>query len=325
MYPEFAPIALIAAASVLIVLPWHWRAGNVATLSLVFWLFITNLIYGVDAIVWADNVEIIIPVWCDITTKLIVGANVALPAACLCICIHLERVASVRMARTNISDKRRRQIFEALVCFGLPLLIMALHYIVQGHRYDIIESYGCRPTTYFSVAGIFIVWLPPILLSIASLVFAALALRHFMQRRVSFAAHLTTTHSALTTSRYLRLMLMSVLQMVWSLAITSYALWFTTISIPIRPWTTWDDVHSDFLRVDTFLTIFTLPKIITSFYILWWTVPASTFIFVAFFAFGRDALDEYKKCFMWFRTTVLRQTVDSKSTKGSFSSMPTLR
>jgi pheromone a factor receptor len=143
MHPEFPPIAFIAACSVLFVVPSHWRAGNVATLSIALWLFVINVIYGVDAIIWGNNASIVIPVWCDISTfslvvhvsflftclsatKLIVGANVALPAASLCICIHLEQVASIRRAQSTFSDKRRRQIFELLMCFGLPVLVMAL-------------------------------------------------------------------------------------------------------------------------------------------------------------------------------------------------------
>lgn len=318
MHPEFVPIALISAISVLLVLPWHWRAGNVATLALAFWLFISNLIYGVDAAIWGDNARIVVPVWCDITTKLIIGANFAIPSACLCLCIHLERVASVRLAKSTVSDKRRRQIFEALMCFGLPLSFMALHFVVQGHRFDIIEEYGCRPTTYFSIPAIFIVWLPPLLASIIALVYAGLALRHFMLRRISFAAHLNATQSALTTSRYLRLMLMAGLQMIWGVTTTSYALWFTVIGIPIRPWTTWADVHSDFSRIDQYTVLFTPQQVLTGYYVLWWIVPISTLIFVAFFAFGSDAVEEYKKCFIWFRTRVLRQTISTEPTKGSF-------
>lgn len=144
----------------------------------------------------------------------------------------------------------------------------------------------------------------------------ALALRHFMLRRISFAAHLQNSNSALTTSRYLRLMLMAVVQMLWSAIVTSYTLWFTTISIPIRSWTNWADVHSDWLRIDLYSTLFTPPIVIETYYILWWTIPASTIIFVGFFAFGRDALDEYKKCFAWFRTRVLRRGAGSKPAKG---------
>ncbi|KAJ7278692.1 GPCR fungal pheromone mating factor [Mycena rebaudengoi] len=317
MRPEFAPVAFLAAFSLALPLPWHWRARNVATLSIIFWLFLTNLIFAIDAIIWSNSIEIVGLVWCDITTKFIVGGNFALPAACLCICIHLEQVSSVRMVRTTSADKRRRQIFEACMCFGLPLIFMALHYIVQGHRFDIIEDYGCRPSTYFSIAAIFLVWIPPMLMATASLIFAGLALRHFVQRRITFAAHLDATHSALTTSRYLRLMLMSILQMIWSISLTIFTLWFTTVSIPIRPWTTWADVHSNFSRVDQYPYLFTPQVILAGYYALWWTIPASTFIFVAFFAFGHDALAEYAKCFLWFRRTVLRQNVGSASASSS--------
>ncbi len=68
MHPELPYIAFLAAALVLVPLPWHWRAGNVATLSMIFWLFLVDVIYGVDAVVWANNVEIVVPVWCDIST-----------------------------------------------------------------------------------------------------------------------------------------------------------------------------------------------------------------------------------------------------------------
>lgn len=67
MHPEFPYVAFLAAFLVLFPLPWHWRSGNVATLSMVFWLFILNVIYGVDAIIWSDNTHIVVPVWCDIS------------------------------------------------------------------------------------------------------------------------------------------------------------------------------------------------------------------------------------------------------------------
>lgn len=144
LHPEFAPVAIIAALSLFLPLPWHWRAGNVATLSIIGWLFVTNIIFAVDALIWGDSINIVVPVWCDISehssfaaaqrfiisldlaTKLIIGANFALPAACLCICIHLEQVASVRVARSSLSDKRRRQYFELGMCLGLPILFMGL-------------------------------------------------------------------------------------------------------------------------------------------------------------------------------------------------------
>ena len=67
LHPELAPISFIACIATLLPLPWHWRARNVATLSIIFWFFVSNLVFGVDAAVWSNNVTIRIPVWCDIS------------------------------------------------------------------------------------------------------------------------------------------------------------------------------------------------------------------------------------------------------------------
>jgi pheromone a factor receptor len=66
MHTELPVGAFIAAFAVLIPLPWHWRARNVPTLSLIAWLFASNIIIGINAIIWAGNVNIVVPVWCDI-------------------------------------------------------------------------------------------------------------------------------------------------------------------------------------------------------------------------------------------------------------------
>lgn len=142
-----------------------------------------------------------------------------------------------------------------------------------------------------------------------------LALRHFVLRRLSFASHLDASSSALTTSRYLRLMTMAALQMVWSITVSSYALWFTTLSVPLQPWTTWADVHSDWGHIDTFIAILTPPIVDRAYYVLWWLVPTSTFGFVAFFSFGKDAMDEYEKFFAWIRIKICRHSFSAKSSK----------
>ncbi|KAH8823737.1 pheromone A receptor-domain-containing protein [Flagelloscypha sp. PMI_526] len=300
-HPEFAPIAFLCAAALLLPLPWHWRAGNVATVSIVFWLFFSNVKLGVDAVLWSDNVRIQVPVWCDITTKFLVGANVALPAACLCLSMHLARIASVRAAVASTSDKKRQNIFEGFMCFGLPIIFMALHYIVQGHRFDIIEEFGCRATTYFSIPGLFLFYLPPLVLALAALVYSAIALHHFFIRRLTFAAHLQTSHTSLTTSRYLRLMAMATIQMFWSLTFSLFSLIFAFSTLPLLPWTNWDDVHFDWLRIAVFpmrLFAAALPKnMLNVFTILWWGPPLSALVFVGFFAFGAEAVQEYKNAF----------------------------
>lgn len=67
MSAELPYVAFIAAALVLVPLPWHWRARNIATLSMIAWLFVINIIYGVDAVIWHHRVSRTAYVWCDIS------------------------------------------------------------------------------------------------------------------------------------------------------------------------------------------------------------------------------------------------------------------
>ena len=66
-YPEFPAGAFIAAVLVLIPLPAHWRSRSVATVSIIVWLFVMDIIYGVNTIVWDGNVFKHLLVWCDIS------------------------------------------------------------------------------------------------------------------------------------------------------------------------------------------------------------------------------------------------------------------
>ena len=66
-YPVFPVGAFFAALLVLIPLPAHWRSRNVATMSIIFWLFVMDIIDGVNTIVWDSNVRRHLFVWCDIS------------------------------------------------------------------------------------------------------------------------------------------------------------------------------------------------------------------------------------------------------------------
>ena len=94
--------------------------------------------------------------------------------------------------RVRATTKRRRMLFDLGMCYGLPIIIMALRtssfcfcvsspslttympdYVVQGHRFDILEYVGCLPATYFSIPGVFIIWVPPLVLSLLTAIYAS--------------------------------------------------------------------------------------------------------------------------------------------------------
>ncbi|EJF59102.1 STE3-domain-containing protein [Dichomitus squalens LYAD-421 SS1] len=312
-YPVFPVGAFLAAFLVLIPLPAHWRSHNVATVSIIAWLFAMDVIYGVNTIVWDGNVRKHLLVWCDITTKLTIGASVALPAATMCVCRNLELVASGRIARLTREDKRKKMFFDLAMCYGLPLIIMALHYVVQGHRFDILEYVGCLPATYYSIPGVFIIWFPPLLLSVLTAIYATLALHHFFRQRLTFTMQLKNSNSALSTGRYLRLIAMSVVQIVWQTILTAISM-YDNISPGLRPWTNWADVHSDFGRIDAIPMVVYPVSYQRQFFLFLWVMPVSSFVFFFFFGFGEEALKDYKNVVRWIRVKIFRQKLPDPST-----------
>ena len=66
-YPELPALGIFAAILVLIPLPRQIRARNVASIAMIFWYFQHCLVSGINAIVWAGNVNDSAPSWCDLS------------------------------------------------------------------------------------------------------------------------------------------------------------------------------------------------------------------------------------------------------------------
>lgn len=146
-----------------------------------------------------------------------------------------------------------------------------------------------------------------------------MALHHFFRQRLTFAMQLKNSNSALSTGRYLRLVAMSILQIVWQTTLTAITM-YDNISPGLRPWTNWADVHSDFGRVDA-IPMFVYPvQYQRQFFLFLWVMPVSSYIFFIFFGFGEEAVKDYKSAIRWIRRKVLRQEVVEPRTPldGSF-------
>ncbi|KAJ7118307.1 GPCR fungal pheromone mating factor [Mycena epipterygia] len=295
MHPELAVGAFLASVLVLVPFPWHWRARNTATLSIMAWLFVSNVTYAVRSIIWSGRTDEVVPVWCDIVTKVDIGATAALPACSLSLAIQLWRVASDAM---RVTHKRTTLILDLTLCWGYPALTMILHYIVQGHRFDIFEDLGCRPETYVSIPTIFLLYGPISVVVVLTFVFSGLGFATFYRRRRTFAQFLKSTNSSFTTPRYLRLMAITVVLAVWGAAVIGVVFWLS-FRDGIRPYKSWAFVHSDFSRVIQFPTALVPPDLLLWSYVSWWTIPVTGYIFFCFFSFGEDAVKEYGPWFGW--------------------------
>jgi hypothetical protein len=81
-------------------------------------------------------------------------------------------------------------IFESLMCFGLPCVIMALHYITQGHRYDLYEHFGCSPATVITWVALLVLYVPPLILSIIAFVYAGMSFTIFISFELYIDNHI---------------------------------------------------------------------------------------------------------------------------------------
>lgn len=102
-------------------------------------------------------------------SKLFIGVPVGISATSLCITRRLVMIASSTAVTITQRQKRIALAVDLFLAIGMPVLVMALHYIVQAHRFDIIEGYGCQPVTWPGVPALFAVtWWSPLLTIIAA-------------------------------------------------------------------------------------------------------------------------------------------------------------
>jgi pheromone a factor receptor len=293
----------IALGLVLVTLPHHWRVRNIATLSIIVWLSAYNVIYGVNAILWDGNDDIQAEVWCDIATKIKIGADVGLPGCCLCMAKRLNRIAyGLEMSPSGW----RHRTLDVFLCWGFPAIVMALHFIVQGHRFDIIEDIGCIPAIYISWPSILIIDVSAFIPAVLALIYCGLAIWKLHRRRVAFHLLLKKRGSTLTPSCYIRLMIMTSFLGSWSAVLISVSA-SNEYTEGLQPWTNWDFVHANFSHIGHFLnTDFPAPTVRCT-YILWWAVPLSSLPFFAFFGVGGEAMRNYGASASWFSRVVLRR------------------
>nr|ADO17672.1 Ste3 [Tremella mesenterica] len=291
----------------LLIVRVHWRARNVGTLLNIFWLFLGNLVYLVNAIVWWDNVENSAPVWCDISTKMQNAFIGGLTASTLCI---NKRLADIAASRVVTTDQRRKRITLAVdlgLGLGLPVLCVILAYIVTPHRYNILEGYGCDAVVYSTIPTIFLVYCPPLIISCVSAGYGVTAGYAFLKRRLEFNAILKQSKSALDRSHYIRLIALSSTDLIISIPLTLYLLILAATS-PLEPWISWDNVHygwsyvgltpaSTYLRTGANVAAFSLHR---------YLYPLLTFIFFLFFGVSDEAVNDYLRMFKTTRKLMTR-------------------
>lgn len=63
-----------------------------------------------------------------------------------------------------------------------------------------MEAFGCQPATYYSVPAVFVVWFPPLLLAVISMIYACKPNLTRMRVRSSLTCNLEQRSPCITSS-----------------------------------------------------------------------------------------------------------------------------
>lgn len=311
LIPAGIALAVLTPLTIIIDLPpliWHVRNRNTAAASLVGWIVLHNFLAFLNLLIWpTDDFDgrYVGQGLCDVEVKLQVARAVALPAASLCIVRALANVMNTNKSLSvpTKTQRRRAIILDLVYCFGLPLIMMFFHYIVQPNRYFLAGVSGCTPSFYASWLSIVLLNVPPLILSLANAYYAGTyrALTAFSfdftansspglvlwrLHKYSAAFRNIMASSNTTKSRFFRLFAISFVLAVGLLPVEIYVLTTNLPALKSEGAFSWSAVHNS----DTWRTIVLYHSAV--FYDRWVDVGCGFLVFV-FFGMGRDAKKMY--------------------------------
>ncbi|KAJ3785625.1 pheromone A receptor-domain-containing protein [Lentinula aff. detonsa] len=253
----FFGLSLSAFVIVFIPFYWHLKARNTGTCLFMAWIGLACLVLSMDSFFWKRNTSNFAPIWCDISSKFLIGANAAISSVSLCLNLRLWLVASDRVRTLEVHDFRsnKRSVFviELLLGLGIPVLEMTFQYFVQDRRFDIYEGVGCRAASDNVLLMYLLLLAPQFLLGIASTTFFILACinyhrvyKYMLETQYSPTFHHRTTLSA-SFPCFLTLGGISIL---CSIAYAAFAVYFNaTASDTLGSFTLWESWTSTHLNI----------------------------------------------------------------------------
>ncbi|KAG9310932.1 STE3-domain-containing protein [Chiua virens] len=315
----FSATSFIGFVLCMIPLPWHIEAWNTGTCLYMVWAGLACLNLFINSVVWNSDVIDKAPVWCDISTQIMIASAVALPAASLCINRRLYQIASVQSVTKSRAQKRRDIMIDLAIGLGLPVLQMALHTVVQSHRYVIIEEAGCFPFTLNTPASYPLVWAWPVAIGLVSASYCICTIRELAIRRAQFKEFLSANRS-LSSSRYFRLMGLAGVEMLFTVPLGCWSIYINLTTSTVEPYVNWDSAHANFGTIEQVPSVvwkqdsLSVASIETSRY----GAVFCALLFFVFFGFADEARKNYRLAY----TSVAKRvglSTESFSATGTWS------
>jgi len=148
---------------------------------------------------------------------------------------------------------------------------------------------------------------------------SGLTLRSFWQRRAQFE-QLMRSNSAMSPSRYLRLMSLALVDIFFTIPLGIYVIYIGNKGVTLSPWISWSDTHFNFGRVIQVPGAVwrSDPYFRTSVELTRWLPVACAILFFGLFGFALEAQKQYSTTFWWIANSFgFKKTSPSTALKGS--------
>ncbi|KZP15172.1 STE3-domain-containing protein [Athelia psychrophila] len=281
---------LISFFLVLIPLPFQLKMKNTPTCIYIFWLALASSNQFINAIIWNGNTVDLAPVFCDISSCIIVAVNVVIPAASLCIMRHLFNVLSLRAMQWSEAQKCREVYINLAIGIGIPILSIPSYYIVQVSRYTIFEDIGCENATSNAALAILFKTGWQVCIGVVTSVYGVLIIRHCAKNYAEVRLYLQTAN----TKQYICLAILALINIITTIAFSLWILMEAVQPENIGPWLGWAAEHADWE------VIWVVPY---EEWNLWfpqacrWFTPMCAFTFFASFGFSDEMWAGYGRSF----------------------------
>ncbi|KAI9837460.1 MAG: hypothetical protein M1819_007108 [Sarea resinae] len=270
-------------------LTWHIKHANIPASSLVCWILLLNFFNAVNAFIWpTDNITswwsgIVL---CDIEAKIMTASSAGMIGSLICIMRSLANVLNTdrTVLVPSRAARRRQMVLDVLCCFGLPVYLMAVHYVVQPNRYYITAIAGCGASLDSSWPTIVLVNIWPVLASLLCTYYCVVVIFRIHRYRSEFSHLLALSNTS--RSRFLRLFLISTILCIVFLPLQLYV-FYVNVNHPLERYS-WSRVHSA-----EWSQIIMAPSFGTVRFDRWIYIASGMLVFV-FFGVGREAVEMYR-------------------------------
>ncbi|VDC05731.1 unnamed protein product [Peniophora sp. CBMAI 1063] len=248
------PIACIIASMLLLTVLFSSfvrQSWNLGVAFLCFWLFFENLTFAINAIIWSDNADIKLYVYCDIVSHMQMLTSVVKPMSSLLIMRRLYLISSLQSVYLpDRSTKRKDILIEWTLGFIVPVLYAGpVYYVVQVFRFQVEEGVGCESVVGGGPALLLIdsvLLIPPLL---SAILYYPRIIRILYRRHTELNQFLHS-NSSISRSCYFRILALASADILFTLSINivKFALNVVLVTGSHEPhpfYPGWDNIHSD--------------------------------------------------------------------------------